>query len=296
MTYFEKLQNLKNRARNLADHAQNGNAIFARLLSCEKRARLYRAKVLASEARHAGNMAKYNRIIDAIARFNHRENRCTGYGTPEKPATIKQYKPLTEHRMPAVKPFDFSDISYITARHVVNAKVNSARKRGVIDSQNVYLQYYPDMVHRAIIAIMEAQMEADRIASLLPTGYDMPTFDHDETVENVLFSEAWKACGRYAYDIEKRAKEGTAIEHVSDHIKTSTFERKLAERDSFNSFMETLVSIISMHHFRNANTRRNLLSHLQAGKLTSDDKQWLRQLIELYHLTEKDVRGLHYIA
>ena len=238
-------------------------------------------------------LAIFGRLQNAVSTI---KPDCMTFSRPAV-AVARQVKParkLTDHKTPAVGQMDFSDRCYVMARRVVSGKIKRARRAGVIDSQNVYLTFYADFLHVAFMSIEASYNEGIRIASLTPSGYDFPDSEPWAIIESTVFAEAFQACGRFAYDIEKRAKEGTPLEHVSDSLKTSSFERKLASFDSVKTAREALEKmIIGMDITDKA--KRGLLQHFRENRLTDIQRRELMKRAIACGILALDVTGNVYI-
>ena len=208
-----------------------------------------------------------------------------------------QFKKLANHREENVKPIDQTGCYvYDIARWAVASKINGARMRGVTEEHNVYLQYRNDMIQTASLAIMESfQTEIDYDVQILDCAEFSFNYEYEYT-DTELRDFGRKACGRYAYQIEKRAKEGTPIEHVSNCLKTSAFERHITDRESVSSFKRDLLTAVYAEKRIRPETRDNIIEHLKTGKLTDRDRIYLKQICIKSGLISTDVTGKHYIT
>ena len=222
-------------------------------------------------------IARLNRVLSIIKPESNVFSSPVGSKArkPEKPV-----KMLSNHRPPVIGKLDFSSPAYTFARRIVSGKIKRARRDGVQDAQNVYLQYYADMIQTAYVAVIESFEEGERIASLMPSGYDITDSEPWNIIEENAYSNGFQTLGRYAYNIEKRAKEGTPIEHVSDNLKTSSFERNIATADSLKVFRADLEKVILGMNLT-AKTKRAFLEHFRANKLTDiQRRELLRRAID----------------
>lgn len=167
----------------------------------------------------------------------------------------KAYKPMTNHRDPVVSPISYYERTqdedgtpitkpvdvYAMPLHIVYAKINSAIRRGVTPEHNIYLQRFNDFVHIAYLAIIDAGREAERVISLLPSGYDIPEQDGTQMYFDIVFSAAYRSCGRAAYDMEKRGREGTTDADACNAgprtMRICSYERAICDRVVAADFM-----------------------------------------------------------
>ena len=226
----------------------------------------------------------------------------------------KAHKMGTDHRAPVVGKIPFSDLLYCQAKHIVHGKINSATKRGVTPEHNVYMKYYPDMVHTAQIAIESNYLDAERIASLQPTVAWIDP-DHDQIVTDVLFSEGWKACGRFAYNIEKRAnveapdqaiRNRTGKQHTSGGKQEKRIvnqEERIVTAVTMQQFLQDAFKLIDTLHDAKGigNVQATNYKKLLQGRTDGIDKpsvarKALERILIAGGLIEKDARGnIHII-
>lgn len=255
-----------------------------------------RVDTLIAEGRKAGGLAILGRLQKVLSILKPEAVVFSAPAVSNGHKTEKPVKRLADHKTPAVGKMDFTSPVYTLSRRIVSGKIKRARRDGVQDSQNVYLRFYGEFVHVAFIAIAEAYEQAYLFNSIMPAGYDVTnTVDVYENIENEAFLAGLRACGRYAYDIEKRAKAGTPIEHVSENLKTSSFERKIVQVDAEKTFKEDVINAVLGASIRQ-DRALIIIQHLRENKLTDRDRMYLKQIIVKAQLVERDVSGHYYIA
>lgn len=136
----------------------------------------------------------------------------------------------------------FSDSAYTLAKRVVGAKIKGAIRRGATADKNAYIAHYADMVQEASKALQEAEAEAMQYTATNPAEYEQDYY----TDRHTPFIEACRACGRLEkWYTSRSVKEGTPIEHISEHATTSGQEKAITEREAVKDWTCRVIEAIS---------------------------------------------------
>lgn len=211
----------------------------------KNRERIERAFERMNDTRTPATVAERIARTLAIIAPNHHHNGTRPTDTPTTTATERTARtaPLN-HRAEesAERKAVFSDSAYNLAKRVVGAKIKGAIRRGATADKNAYIAHYADMVQEASKALQEAEAEAMQYTATNPAEYEQDYY----TDRLSPFIEACRACGRLEkWYTSRSAKEGTPIEHISEHATTSGQEKAITEREAVKDWTRRVIEAIS---------------------------------------------------
>jgi len=202
----------------------------------------------------------------AIIAPNHQHNGTRPTSTSTAERIGKAHAAPLNHRPEetAASKALFSDSAYDLARRVVAAKIKGAIRRGATADKNAYIAHYADMIQEAAKALQEAEAEAAVYTVTIPAEMERDYYEERHSA----FIEACRACGRLEKWLTSRsAKEGTPIEHISEHATTSGQEKSITEREAMKDWTVRAVDAVRMYERTKSITARqaeNML-HLIRG-------------------------------
>lgn len=233
----------------------------------------------------------------AIIAPNHQHNGTRPTSTSTAEHIGKAHAAPLNHRPEeaAASKALFSDSTYDLARRVVAAKIKGAIRRGATADKNAYIAHYADMVQEAAKALQEAEAEALIYTTTIPAEMERDYYEERHSA----FIEACRACGRLEKWLTSRsAKEGTPIEHISEHATTSGQEKAITEREAVKDWTMRAVDAVRMYERTKSITARqaeNML-HLIRGhaeRVNQPDvvRKHLFKVLTAAGLIERDSTG-----
>jgi len=202
----------------------------------------------------------------AIIAPNHQHNGTRPTSTSTAERIGKAHAAPLNHRPEetAASKALFSDPIYDLARRVVAAKIKGAIRRGATADKNAYIAHYADMIQEAAKALQEAEAEAAVYTVTIPAEMEGDYYEERHSA----FIEACRACGRLEKWLTSRsAKEGTPIEHISEHATTSGQERAITEREAVKDWTKRVIVFIDEQERTKAITAKQAedMKHLMSG-------------------------------
>lgn len=255
------------------------------------------------------------------------ENRMTRISARPQNSTankpIKAYKQLTSHKTPNVGNMIISADCYTLPKIIVGAKIKAARRRGVANAQNVYIQYYMEMLHTAFLAVYAARIQESVFDEMRADVWYQN--NPDQLPPKMELGDyirlGCRACGRFAYSIEKRGGRAGEIEIVNEdgttetkilggigdqHIKnntrvpkTSPMENRIESAVDTKDFYERAKKAI-MYLKTSQRNKEYLLTALDGKAATLprpvDTLRNLDRVLKAARLIDSDVTGRRFIV
>lgn len=246
---------------------------------------------------HPATADRIRRALATIAPTHDHNNTApataTGAKRTKKPTTAPINRRAEER---AERNALTADPAFTLAKKIVNAKVKSAIRRGATAERNVYIKHYDEFLSVALLTLQECEAEALQYTIMTPaemeTDYFSDRYSH--------FIMACRACGKEEYKLTtSTAKEGTPLEHISEHATTSAQEKAITEREALHDWTRRALEAIETNERTKRITAKQAanMRHLLNGhpeKVTphpDDTRKHLFKLLSKAGLLMRDERG-----